>query len=211
MLGDLPRHSPQLVVQLLAVGQVALERLLDADRDPLRSKLQPARIDAARPVAEQRPDLSGEEAAQLFVVERGELAARRDPGHAQALVGLRPHARELPHRERSEEPRLRPGHDHRQSAWLAPVARHLGDDLRGRDADGAREARRRAHGGLHRFGDGSGGEEIARDLAEIEVALVEARALDGRHDPPHRRPHRARVLAVDRVPRADERGVRAPP
>jgi hypothetical protein len=46
-------------VQLRAVGQVTLERVLDADRDPRRLLLEPARIDAARPVAQHAADAPG--------------------------------------------------------------------------------------------------------------------------------------------------------
>ena len=64
MPGDLDGHAAQLVVQAFAVGDVALERVLDADRDPLRAVLEAARVDAARAVAEHRPDAAGEEAAR---------------------------------------------------------------------------------------------------------------------------------------------------
>ena len=40
--------------------------------------------------------------------------------------------------------------------------------------------------------------KVARDLAEVEVALVEAGPLDRRHDLAHGRPDRLRVLAVER-------------
>ena len=49
--------------------------------------------------------------------------------------------------------------------------------------------------------------EALRDGAEVEVALVEPRALDARHDLPDRRPHRLRVLAVQGVSRPQEHGV----
>ena len=52
----------------------------------------------------------------------------------------------------------------------------------------------------------AGREEIARDLADVEVALVHSRLLDRRHDAAHRFPDVLRVLAVERVARADEDG-----
>src|SRR5205809_653724 len=57
--GHLVRHLPQLIMQPLAVDEVALERVLDADRDPLRLELEPARIDAACPIAEDCADAAG--------------------------------------------------------------------------------------------------------------------------------------------------------
>ena len=59
VLRDLARHPAQLVVEPLPVDEVAVERVLDADRDPLRVELEPARIDPARTVAQQRPDAAG--------------------------------------------------------------------------------------------------------------------------------------------------------
>ena len=50
-------------------------------------------------------------------------------------------------------------------------------------------------------------ENALRDGAEIEVALVEPGPLDARHDLPDRRPHRLRVLAIQRVSRPQEDGV----
>src|SRR6185436_3831728 len=44
---------------------------------------------------------------------------------------------------------------------------------------------------------------------EVEVSLVESRALDERHDLAHGGPHRLRVLAVERVPGPDEDGLGA--
>ncbi len=55
---SLPGHPPQLVVQPLGVGDVARERLLLRDRDPLGRHLERPRIDAARAVAQLAPDLA---------------------------------------------------------------------------------------------------------------------------------------------------------
>ena len=59
MLGQPVGHPPQLGVQHLAVGDVALERLLVAHGDSLDGELEAPRIDAARPVAQQPADLAG--------------------------------------------------------------------------------------------------------------------------------------------------------
>ena len=48
-----------------------------------------------------------------------------------------------------------------------------------------------------------------RHLADVEVALVEPRLLERRHDAAHRRPHMTRVLAIERVAGPDEHRVRA--
>jgi hypothetical protein len=55
-LGDARRHPPQLVVEPLAVGDVALEGLLVADRHRLRLGLEPAWVDTAGPVAQEQSD-----------------------------------------------------------------------------------------------------------------------------------------------------------
>src|SRR5581483_10452460 len=115
--------------QLRAVGDVALERLLRRDRDALDLRLEPARVDAAGTVAEQRADLAREEPAELCVVERGEGPDRRDPRRAQPLLGARPDAGQEPDVERRQKRRLAPGADYGQPARLAPVGRDLGDDL----------------------------------------------------------------------------------
>src|SRR4051812_40511675 len=79
-LRDLGGHPAQLVVEPLTVRDVPLERVLDADRDPLRVELELARVDAAGAVAEHRADAAREQAAQIVVGERRELADRLDLG-----------------------------------------------------------------------------------------------------------------------------------
>ena len=85
----------------------------------------------------------------------------------------------------------------------------FGDDLRRRDAERARQPRPCAHDGLDRLGEGARVVEGRRDLAEVEVALVDPGLLDRRHDLADRRPHLARVVAIQRVAGAHEDGVRA--
>src|SRR5262249_23660642 len=77
-----------------------------------------------------------------------------------------------------------------------------------RDAERARQTRRPANRGLHCLGDDARIEEVACDLADVEVALVKPSLLDRRDDALHRRPDMPRVLAVERVPRPDEDRVR---
>src|SRR5581483_11209683 len=81
--GDFARHPAQLVVQPLPVEEVALERVLDRDGDPLDFEVEPARINPAGSVAEDGTDASRQQAAQLLVAERCELPDRLDPARAQ--------------------------------------------------------------------------------------------------------------------------------
>ena len=203
-----PAH---LVVQPLAIDEVARESVLRGDRDRLELQLEVARVDPACPVAQHRPDRAGEQRAQLGVAELGEPADRVDARPAQPLLGARPDARQQSHRERREEARLGAGRHQRDPAGLAPVGRDLAHDLRGRDPERARQARLGANGGLDRRGDGARLREVARDRCEVEVALVDPRALDARDDLADRVPHDARVLPVERVPGAEEHRGRAAP
>ena len=82
------------------------------------------------------------------------------PARAQPLLGLRADAGQPPDGERREERPLLPRRDDDEAARLARVARDLRDDLARRDAERAREARRRPHRGPHRLGDAARGEEV---------------------------------------------------
>ena len=112
---------------------------------------------------------------------------------------------------RCEEPRLATRWDDGDAARLPDVRRDLADDLRGRDSQRARERRRGAHRKLHGLGEPARLTELADHAAEIEVALIEPRALDPRDRLTDRRPDGVRVLAVERVPRPHEHDLRAPP
>src|SRR4029078_12258758 len=61
---------------------------------------------------------------------------------------------------------------------------------------------------LHRLGELAGGQKIAGDLSEVEVALVDPGLLDRRHALAHGAPDRPRVVAVEAVARTHEDGVR---
>ena len=196
-------------MQDLQLADVSLERLLLADRDALDGELEGARVDAARSVAQHRADLAGQESGELGVLERGQPPDRLDPGTREPDLRLGSDARELAHGERRQICGLAAGGDDGDAARLARVARHLGHDLARGDAERAREARRAADGRLHGVRDAPGCQEVTRDLADLEVALVEARPLDGGHDIAHGRPYGLRVLAVEGVPGPNEDGVRA--
>ena len=134
-----------------------------------------------------------------------------DAGPPQPLLGARADPGQQPHGERREEAGLAAGRHDRDAARLPPVGRDLAHDLRRADAERAREARLRADGRLHRRGDRARAVKSWADGPEVEVALVEPRPLEPGHDLGDRVPDRARVLAVERVARAQEDGVRAAP
>ena len=156
-------------------------------------------------------DLAAQERARArSSVERGELrrSSRSRRGRAAPRrAARRPGSTRIGNGARNCA--SRPGPDDREPAGLAPVGRDLRDHLRGRDAERAREPRPRAHDRLDRLRERARVVEGRRDLAEVEVALVDPRLLDGRHDLAHDRPDLARVLAVERRARADEDGLRA--
>ena len=210
VLGEPDGHSPQLVLQLRSVGDVALERLLGRDRDALRDRLQRSQVDAAGSVAQEKADLAGQEPPQVGVGQGRELTDRLHARSPQSSLRARADSGEPSDVERREERRLASWRDDRQPAGLAAVAPDLRDHLRGRDADRGAQTRRAPDRGLNGLRDGARLAERVRDLAEVEVALVEARALDRGHDLADGAPDRGRVLAVDAVARPDENGVRAP-
>jgi hypothetical protein len=196
-------------VETLAVEQVALERVLCGNGHGLEVELEVAGIDPLCTVAEQRAERPGEEGSQLDVRERCERADRLDTRTAKSRLGTWPDAREDPHRQRREESSLRARGDDRDASGLPPVGGDLADDLGGPDAERAGQARAAAHGRLDGGGDRASPGEVVRDRAEVEVALVDPRPLDAGNDLADRVPDDPRVLAVERVPRSEEHGVRA--
>src|SRR5262249_21652628 len=62
-----------------------------------------------------------------------------------------------------------------------------------------------------RLGHGPRLAEVGRHLPHVQVALVDAGLLDGRHDLAHRAPHGPRVLRVEPLPRLEEHRLRAAP
>src|SRR5919108_4371637 len=156
--------------------------------------LEPGEADADEP---ERPRPVGERAVEH---RTGEL------GDPVGVVGAPRQAANLERREERGRPTRK---DDDEPAGLSAVAGDLGHDLRGRDAERAGQARRAAHGGLDSLGNGARLVEVAGDLAEVEVALVQARALDCRNDLADGVPDLLRVHRVRLVTRADEDGVRA--
>jgi len=71
------------------IGEVALEGLLGRDRDPFAVELEVARVDPARTVAQQLPDLAGQNRSQSGVGEDGELADPLDACAREPLLGAR--------------------------------------------------------------------------------------------------------------------------
>ena len=192
----------------LAVGDVARERLLltietascatSSGRGRSRAR---GRAGAARP--------SRQEAAERLVVEVGEPADPIDAGDAQPLLGAGADAGKPPDGEGREELGLPPGRHDRDAAGLPAVARNLGDDLAARDAERAREARRAANGRLHRLGHEPRLTEVGRDLAEVQVALVEPEPLDRGATSRTAAQTARRVSRVEPAARLDEDGLRA--
>ena len=128
---------------------------------------------------------------------------------AQPLLRPGPDPGEQTHVEGRQERGLAAGPHDGEAAGLSPVGRHLRHHLAGGDAERAGQRGRAADGRLHRFGQLAGCEEVACDLPQVEVALVDPGLLDGRDDLTHRAPDRPRVLAVQGMTGADEDRVRA--
>ena len=166
-----------------AVGDVARERLLGRDRDALASELQLARIDPARPIAQHRPRpcRAAPRAARRRRARRGHRPLST-PAAARRASALGP----TPGRRRTgsgaRKRGLAPRWDDGYPTGLAAVGGHLADDLRGRDAERARERGRCAHRRLHGLGNGTRAGEVGGDRAQVEVALVDPGSLDARHD-----------------------------
>ena len=156
-----------------------------------------------------RPILPGEEPRELGIRKGGEETYRRDAGGREPLLRPGTDPREQPHVEGGEERSLAPRADDGQPAGLAPVARHLGDDLARGHAQRAGEARGRPYGGLDGLGDRAGLHVVAGDAADVEVTLVEAGALHGGANLADRLPNGLGVRRVHAVSRPHEHGARA--
>src|SRR5262249_29251091 len=140
--GHTEGHSAEFGMERLEIDDVAFERLLLADRDAFDGELERPRVDAAGAVAQHRPDLAREQAPELGVVERGELTDGRDAGAREADLGLRPDAGQFADGEGRKVRGLAARWHDSETARLASVARHLGHDLAGRDAERASQSSR---------------------------------------------------------------------
>ena len=134
-----------------------------------------------------RPCPAAARAARRRRAPRARRSSRSPPA-SEPRLGARADPGQQADRERREERGLAAGPHDRQPAGLAPVGGDLGDDLRAREPERARELRARADHGLHRLGERARVVEGRRDLAEVEVALVDPGLLDRRHDLAHERP-----------------------
>jgi hypothetical protein len=76
-----------------------------------------------------------EAAHDLVALERRELAHGRHAERLEALRGARAHAEDLRDRQRVEDLADLVGADDAEAVGLVEVARELGEELRGRDAD----------------------------------------------------------------------------
>ena len=185
------------------------ERLLLRDRDPLGRDLERPRVDAARAVAELAADLATQMHAK--VARRRAPRARRSsrcrrrpsrssargptPGRSRIGNGAR-NAASRPGRTTVSPPGLRRSEATFATTFDVATPSEHESRVRARTTACTASASARASSN-----DG-------RDLAEVEVALVDPRLLDRRDDLADRRPDLARVVLVERVPRADEHGLR---
>src|SRR6266508_1792678 len=189
VLGQAEGHAVELGVELLAVGDIPRKGLLLADGDIRRCRtLEPPRVDSPRTFAKQAPDLPREHPCKISVFQRRQPADLIDPGATEALLRPWTDARQEPHGERRQKRRLASRRHDGDPARLAPVARHLGDDLAGCHAQRAGETRRSLDGDLDGFCQVPRLTEVRQDFREIEVALVHPRALHRRDDLAHDRP-----------------------
>jgi hypothetical protein len=153
--------------------------------------------------------LPGQQCLQLLVRDRREGPDRLDAGGDEPRLRSWPDAGQHANRKRGEERRLAAGANDGQAAGLAAVRRDLGDDLRARDPERARELRAGADDRLNRLAERAGVVEVGRELAEVEVPLVDPRLLDRRHDPADDRPDLLRVAPVESHSRPEKERPRA--
>ena len=175
-------------------------------------ELEVARVDSPRAVAQERPERSREERPQVGV--RRERPARRSsstpaprsrasargptPGRRRTASGARKRA-SVPGGTTVIPPGLRRSDAILQTTFDVPTpSEHVRLVVA-------------AHRGLDRRRDRARPREVGRDRAEVEVALVDPGSLDARDDLADRVPHDPRVLAVERVPGAEEDRGRAAP
>jgi len=128
VLGELPGHPPQLVVQALRIADVTLEGLLLRDRDPLGRDLERPPVDPAGSVAELAPDLPAQHAAaQVVIRQRRDVADRLIPTATSRSSARGP----IPGRMRigngARNSASLPGRTTVQPTGLAPVRRDLRD------------------------------------------------------------------------------------
>ena len=161
VLGEPLGHAPELCVEhrRSAMSRSNVSSWLTETRSTVVSSRRGS-IPRARSRS-RRPTLPGSRRRSVGVVERGERADRLDAGRASRASAFGPTPGSLRTSNGARNAASRPaGHDG-QPAGLAAVARHLGHDLARRDAERARQARRAAHGRLHRLGHAPRLEEVA--------------------------------------------------
>ena len=208
---DVGGHALDLRVEEPPVRDVALERLLDRERDALGLELEVARIDPAGAVAQQRADRAGQDDAQLGIGERGEVADRLHAGRREPLLRLGADARQRAHgngaRKRASfpggttviPPGLRRSEATLQTTFEVETPSEHDSEVAARTDVCTASATARAP------------VNVGDDGAEVEVALVDPDLLDPGHDLANRAPDRLRVLPVERVPGPDEDDVGAAP
>ena len=150
-LGDELGEPPDLRVQHARARTTSCANVSSAETETCSGSSSRSRGSIPRARSRRSgADRARQHRLELGVGERGEPADRVDPRSREPLLRARPDAGKQADRQRREEARLASGRDDRDPAGLPPVGRDLADDLRGRDAERAGQARRRAHRGLDR-------------------------------------------------------------
>ena len=139
-LGHLRRLAVQQRLQQALVDVVGLVGVLDADRLRLALGFHRTVVAGSRQGVEAGAVGLAQHANQLVLGEPFELLDRVYAEAAQALGGRRPHSRDHRHLHRAQQVLLHPGSDDDEAVGLVEVARDLGDELGGADADRPRDA-----------------------------------------------------------------------
>ncbi len=113
------------------------------------------------------------------------------PAPISRCLRARPDAGQQAHVERREKSSLPAGRHDGDAGRFPPVRRDLAYHLRGRHAERARQARRRADGSLDGSSDPPRLREVMRNGSEVEISLVDPGPLDPRDDIGDRVPDRA--------------------
>ena len=139
---------------------------------------------------------AAEHGDELRLREPGDLADGRDPSAMELLGGHGPDAPEPLDGKRVEKGELAVGRDDEQPVGLGDAARHLGEELRPRDADGDRQTDSLANVAPQprRDLDGCAGDPL--HAAHVEERLVDREPLDERTVVVEHREHRLARVGV---------------
>ena len=167
-----------------------------------------AGIQAAR-FAGQRHAPLAEALFEEGLVQARQVADLADAQRVEVLFGHLADARNLAHVERRQERRLAAGHHPQHAVGLGLIGGDLGHQARGRDADGAVQARRRLHALVQQVGGAQGRAVQAFGAGHIEVGLVDGGHLHQRREGLQHVVDLVRAFAVALGVAVDEDGMRA--